>query len=50
MASSAGEAASMLEKGYGCLAYWGDIWIYGQALRAGLEAVRKAAASAVARA
>src|SRR5207247_2887596 len=45
MASSAGEAASMLEKGYRCLAYWGDIWIYGQALRSGIEGTKKAAAA-----
>jgi 2-keto-3-deoxy-L-rhamnonate aldolase RhmA len=49
MAASAEEAASMLERGYRCLAYWGDIWIYGQALRAGLESVRKTAASIVLR-
>ncbi len=49
MVSSIGEAASMLEKGYRCLAYSGDIWIYSQALRAGLEGVRKAAASTVVR-
>lgn len=49
MASSTGEATSMLEKGYRCLAYWGDIWIFGQALRAGLESVRKAAASTAVR-
>jgi 2-dehydro-3-deoxyglucarate aldolase/4-hydroxy-2-oxoheptanedioate aldolase len=49
MAASAEEAASMLEKGYRCLAYWGDIWIYGQALKAGLESVRKVAASIVVR-
>jgi 2-keto-3-deoxy-L-rhamnonate aldolase RhmA len=43
MASSSDEAVMMLEKGYRCLAYSGDIWIYSQALRAGLEGVRRAA-------
>ena len=43
MASSIDEAASMLEKGYRCLAYSGDIWIYGQALRDGIEGTRRAA-------
>jgi 2-keto-3-deoxy-L-rhamnonate aldolase RhmA len=43
MASSTDEAASMLEKGYRCLAYSGDIWIYGQALRDGIDGTRRAA-------
>lgn len=45
MASSPDEVATMLQKGYRCLAYWGDIWIYGQALRTGLERVREVAAT-----
>lgn len=44
MASSVDEATRMLTKGYRCLAYWGDLWIYGQALRDGIERTRKAAA------
>lgn len=43
MASSVAEAAAMLEHGYRCLAYWGDIWIYGTALREGIAGVRRAA-------
>jgi 2-keto-3-deoxy-L-rhamnonate aldolase RhmA len=49
MASSAAEAAVMLEHGYRCLAYWGDIWIYGKALREGIADVRKAAETIVRR-
>jgi 2-keto-3-deoxy-L-rhamnonate aldolase RhmA len=49
MASSADEAVTMLEKGYRCLAYSGDIWIYSQALRAGLDGVRRAATTVVER-
>jgi 2-dehydro-3-deoxyglucarate aldolase/4-hydroxy-2-oxoheptanedioate aldolase len=45
MASSVDEAALMLKKGFRCLAYWGDIWIYGRALREGIEATKKAAAA-----
>jgi 2-dehydro-3-deoxyglucarate aldolase/4-hydroxy-2-oxoheptanedioate aldolase len=45
MVSSVDEAAFMLQKGFRCLAYWGDIWIYGQALRGGIDATRKAAAA-----
>lgn len=46
MASNIEEAAFMLKKGFRCLAYWGDLWIYGQALRNGIEATKKAAAMA----
>lgn len=49
MASSTDEAALMLKKGYRCLAYSGDIWIYSQALQAGLEGVRRAASAVVER-
>jgi 2-keto-3-deoxy-L-rhamnonate aldolase RhmA len=45
MASSIDEAASMLKTGYRCLAYSGDIWIFGQALRDGIEGTRRAAAA-----
>lgn len=44
MASSVDEAAFMLKIGFRCLAYWGDVWIYGRALREGIEATRKVAA------
>ena len=44
MAGSVDEAAFMLRKGYRCVAYWGDIWIYGQALKSGIDGTRKAAA------
>ncbi len=40
MAGSAEEGAALLAKGFRCLAYWGDLWIYGQALRQGLEGIR----------
>ena len=44
MASGVDDAASMLEKGFRCLAYWGDIWLYKQVLRQGIAAVRAEAA------
>jgi 2-keto-3-deoxy-L-rhamnonate aldolase RhmA len=46
MASSVEEATFMLKKGYRCVAYWGDLWIYGQALKSGIDGTRKAAALA----
>ncbi|MBM3956814.1 MAG: aldolase, partial [Gemmatimonadetes bacterium] len=40
MASSVEEAAMMLDKGFRFLAYWGDIWLYKQALGQGIAGVR----------
>jgi 2-dehydro-3-deoxyglucarate aldolase/4-hydroxy-2-oxoheptanedioate aldolase len=45
MVGNADEAGFMLSQGFRCLGYSGDIWIYGQALRTGIEGVRKAAAA-----
>lgn len=41
MALSETEARMLLEKGFRCLAYSGDVWIYQQALRSSLKSVRK---------
>lgn len=40
MVSGVGDAVSMIEKGFRCLAYWGDIWLYKQALTQGVAGVR----------
>lgn len=40
MVTSQEEGKAMLAKGFRCLAYWGDLWIYGAALGAGLAALR----------
>jgi 2-dehydro-3-deoxyglucarate aldolase/4-hydroxy-2-oxoheptanedioate aldolase len=42
MASSVEEGRAYLAQGFRCLAYWGDLWIYQQGLRQGLEALRAA--------
>ncbi len=41
MATSVEDARAQLEQGFRCVAYWGDIWLYAQALRGGLEAIRE---------
>lgn len=41
MASSPADADAMIARGFRAIAYWGDIWIYQSALRAGLAAVRE---------
>lgn len=41
MVASAEEAHAKLDQGFRCLAYWGDIWLYQQALSAGLQRVRE---------
>lgn len=41
MASSPADADTMIARGFRAIAYWGDIWIYQSALRAGLTAVRE---------
>ena len=40
MASDAGHARALLDMGFRCIAYSGDIFIYQQALAAGLAAIR----------
>ncbi len=40
MAPTPEEARSMIDLGYRALAYWGDSWLYQQALRQGLEQIR----------
>lgn len=45
MVSNVEEARTLLGKGFRCLAYWGDLWLYAQALREGLEGTRAAAAA-----
>ena len=41
MATSVEDARVQIERGFRCIAYWGDIWLYAQALRGGLEAIRE---------
>jgi 2-dehydro-3-deoxyglucarate aldolase/4-hydroxy-2-oxoheptanedioate aldolase len=45
MASSVEEGRALLARGFRCLAYWGDLWIYKQALRQGIRAIRASAAA-----
>ena len=40
MVTSPEEGRAMLERGFRCLAYWGDLWIYGRALSEGLSTLR----------
>ncbi|MCZ6681402.1 MAG: aldolase/citrate lyase family protein [Candidatus Poribacteria bacterium] len=39
MASSVEEGRTFLERGFRCLAYGGDLWLYQQALREGISAI-----------
>ena len=41
MAGSPAEAAALVEKNFSILAYSGDLWVYQDALRAGITSVRK---------
>ena len=41
MVSSIAEGRSKLAQGFRCLAYWGDLWIYGQALAAGIAGIKE---------
>jgi hypothetical protein len=41
MAADIEDARSSLDRGFRALAYGGDLWIYGGALRQGIDAVRK---------
>lgn len=40
MATSVEGARAALAQGFRCLAYWGDLWLYSQALGQGLAAIR----------
>ncbi len=42
MSTSVDEARAQLGRGFLCVAYWGDIWLYAHALRQGLAAIREA--------
>lgn len=42
MAMSVAEAGAMLDRGFRCLAYSGDLWIYQQALREAVAGIRAA--------
>jgi 2-keto-3-deoxy-L-rhamnonate aldolase RhmA len=46
MASGVANAQDWLARGFRAVAYWGDLWIYQQALAQGIAAVRDAAAVA----
>ncbi len=41
MAGGVEDAMALLEQGFRILAYWGDLWIYQQALRSALETIRR---------
>lgn len=41
MVSNPEEGRRLLDQGFRCLAYWGDLWLYKQALGDGLKALRK---------
>ena len=41
MATGVEEARAQLTQGFRCVAYWGDLWLYAQALRQGLAAIRE---------
>jgi 2-keto-3-deoxy-L-rhamnonate aldolase RhmA len=43
MVTSEAEAVDVLRRGFTCLAYHGDLWLYQQALQAGVATVREAA-------
>ncbi len=40
MVASGDEGRALLAQGFRCLAYWGDLWLYKQALRQGISALR----------
>lgn len=41
MSTGVEEARAQIGQGFRCVAYWGDLWIYANALRQGLDAVRE---------
>ena len=47
MATSVENARALLAQGVRCLAYWGDLWLYSQALGQGLAAIRESAGAQV---
>ena len=40
MTSSVEDGRALVQRGFRCLAYWGDIWIYQQGLRQGIAGIR----------
>ncbi|MDQ6672039.1 MAG: aldolase/citrate lyase family protein [Chloroflexota bacterium] len=46
MVASPEEAVAKLAQGFRCLAYWGDLWIYQQALSSAMHRIRAEAAAA----
>ena len=42
MVASVDEGRACLARGFRCLAYWGDLWIYQQGLRDGIAGIRSA--------
>ena len=42
MVSSVEQGQALQAKGFRCLAYWGDLWIYQEALRQGITGIRAA--------
>jgi len=43
MTASVEEGRALLAQGFRSVAYWGDLWIYKQGLRQGIEGLRSAA-------
>jgi 2-dehydro-3-deoxyglucarate aldolase/4-hydroxy-2-oxoheptanedioate aldolase len=41
MTASVEQGRALRAQGFRCLAYWGDLWIYGQALREGISGIRR---------
>jgi 2-dehydro-3-deoxyglucarate aldolase/4-hydroxy-2-oxoheptanedioate aldolase len=41
MSTGADEARAQLERGFRCVAYWGDIWLYAEALQEGIAKIRQ---------
>jgi hypothetical protein len=40
MSTGVDEASAQIKRGFRCVAYWGDIWLYADALREGIAKVR----------
>ena len=47
MVASPEEARAKLDQGFRCLAYWGDLWIYQQALSAAMQRIRSEGATSL---
>jgi 2-dehydro-3-deoxyglucarate aldolase/4-hydroxy-2-oxoheptanedioate aldolase len=45
MVASVEQGRELLAQGFRCLAYWGDLWIYQQALRQGIAGIRSGASA-----